>query len=314
MQRHSRPPHDNNDEFADDVSLARSAAQGHAAARKRIAQRLHPIITHQSGRFCKRFCHEQRFHYRCTVTPPWGSPPRDALYCEWGNASYGWMLEDLGNRERLSGFQGTDGASLKTYWFKIANSLPFYERWKDWRFGRRVHVPTYIQALAPEAAKVFLALQKGDEAALIAQNLGAAHDHIQQLIQRIITELAQRSRLHLLNPPVTVSLTGFGQGAAEDEGAEAQGDVPDYDEEPHVRAAREQLAAGWELLSAVEQFVLEAMVVDQQDAVDVLAALQRLNVSIIEGVPPAEIDRQQLYYFRRKALAKLAKLTGLLDE
>lgn len=313
MQRQSRPAHHNN-EFADDLTLAQSAALGQAAARQQIAQRLHPIIAHQTGRFCKRFCHEQRFHYRCTVTPPWGTPPRDALYCEWGNASYGWMLEDLGNSERLRGFQGTDGASLKAYWFKIANSLPFYERWKDWRFGRRVHVPTYIQALAPEAAKVFLALQKGDAPALIAQNLGAAEEPIRQLIQRIITELAQRSRLHLLNPPVTVSLTGFGHAAAEDDCADGQGDVPVYDEEPHERETKAQLAAGWEQLSAVEQFVLEAMVVEQQDAADVLAALQRLNISIVEGRAPAETDRQQLYYFRRKALAKLAKVTGLMDE
>ena len=56
----------------------------------------------------------------------------------------------------------------------------------------------------------------------------------------------------------------------------------------------------------MEQFVLEALLIDEQEAMDVLTALKTLGISIKDGVPPEEVDRQQLYYFRRKALAKLA--------
>ncbi|WP_455212141.1 hypothetical protein, partial [Kaarinaea lacus] len=61
-------------------------------------------------------------------------------------------------------------------------------------------------------------------------------------------------------------------------------------------------------LTAVEQFVLEAMLIDEQDASDVLSALIKLNISIADGVPAQQTNRQQLYYFRRKALAKLAEM------
>ena len=47
---------------------------------------------------------------------------------------------------------------------------------------------------------------------------------------------------------------------------------------------------------------------EQQDAIDVLAGLRRLNISIVDGVEPERVDRQQLYYFRRKTIAKLKRL------
>jgi hypothetical protein len=53
------------------------------------------------------------------------------------------------------------------------------------------------------------------------------------------------------------------------------------------------------------------MDIDDQDANDVLAALEKLNISIKDNVAAQDTDRQQLYYFRRKTLAKLAKLTGI---
>ena len=40
--------------------------------------------------------------------------------------------------------------------------------------------------------------------------------------------------------------------------------------------------------------------IEEQDAIDVLAGLKRLNISIVEGIEPEQLDRQQLYYFRRQ--------------
>ena len=294
-----------------DRQLAQQAAAGDARARKQVSLLAEPLINYQTQQFCKRFCKEQRYLYRCSPPKPWGNPPADAALCEWGNASFGWMLDDLTHDKRLLRFKGEQASGLKGYLFAIANSHAFYERWKDWRFGRRIHVPTYIQALAPEAAKVFFALQAGTEMALIAQQIEKSEHETQVLAQAILIELTQRNRLHLLDTPRTVSLTGLGGSDDDaDEGHQLQADIPSHDPGAEELESREQLAGAWQQLSAVEQFVLEAMVIEQQDARDVLAGLQRLNISIVEGVAPEQIDRQQLYYFRRKTLSKLKKLMG----
>jgi hypothetical protein len=47
------------------------------------------------------------------------------------------------------------------------------------------------------------------------------------------------------------------------------------------------------------------MVIDELDANSVLEALCQHGISIKEGTPPEQIDRQQLYFFRRKTLLKL---------
>ncbi|KPJ94289.1 MAG: hypothetical protein AMJ53_05565 [Gammaproteobacteria bacterium SG8_11] len=286
------------------VRLARTAAQGDPAARKTVNELVQNIIAFQTDRFCKRFCRENQYYYLCTLPKPWGSPPKDAPLCEWGNASYAWMLEDLTNANRLLQYEGKHGARLNDYIYRIANSLPFYERWKDWRFGRKVHVPTYIQDMSPDAGKVFLALRSGDAIANIAQRLGKSETHTESLCQRIVIELTKRNRLHLLDPPTTVSLSTLNQDDDED-GSDA--DIPCFDLAPEQQETNAALWQAWKKLSTVEQFVLEAMLIDEQDANDVLSALVKLDISITDGVPAQQTNRQQLYYFRRKTLAKLAQ-------
>ena len=50
------------------------------------------------------------------------------------------------------------------------------------------------------------------------------------------------------------------------------------------------------------------MLIDELDAKEVLAALIKLNICLTDDVPAEQTNRQQLYYFRRKTLAKLAQL------
>ena len=290
----------------DQVQLAKQAAQGDPQARATVNEQVHHIITYQTDRFCKRFCRENQYYYICTLPSPWGSPAKDAPLCEWGNASYAWMLEDLTNENRLRQFEGKNGARLSDYIYHIANSLPFYERWKDWRFGRRVHVPTYIQELSPDASRIFLALRSGDNIANIAQRLGKSEHDVEQLCQQIVVTLTQRNRLHLLDPPNTVSLNDLNRHDDEEEFSET--DLPFFDLDPEEKETNHKLWQAWQHLSTVEQFVLEAMLIDEQDANDVLAALKKLDLAIADGVPAAQTNRQQLYYFRRKSLAKLAEL------
>jgi hypothetical protein len=292
------------------VALARRAACGEPAARRRVNELVHPIITCQTNRFCRRFCSGNRRRYLCTLQPPLpGRPARGVLLCEFGNASYAWMLDDLTHERRLLRFEGRSGARLYDYLYRIANSLPFYERWKDWRFGRRVHVPTYIREMDPLATRVFLGLRAGNPVAEIAQNLNRPESEVEGLCHAVVVALTRRSRLHLLDPPRTVSLSepeGDRGGAADHHRHER--DIPVYDEALEDREARQKLKTAWRRLTALEQFVLEAMLIDGEDAEQVLAVLRRVGVSVKKGVHPEDLNRQQLYYFRRKAFSKLSDL------
>lgn len=289
------------------LRLASEAARGDVHARQQINALVEPIIAFQTNCFCKRFCRENRYRYYCTLPEPWGSLSEGASYCEWGNASYSWMLDDLTNTHRLTRYQARHGSSLYNYIYQIANSLPFYERWKDWRFGRKVHVPTYIQEMGPLAARVFLGLHANHEVEHIAQTLGESLEVIEKICQRIISALTQRKRLYLLNPSETISLTRSSAEQGE-QAADDQMDIVSYDELPELVEQKILVKHAWEQLSAVEQFVLEALVIEDQDASSVLDALKTLGLSIKQGVPADKTDRQQLYYFRRKTLAKLAGL------
>ena len=291
----------------DQLELARQAAQGLAPARAQVNDLVQPIIDFQTSRFCKRFCRENRFRYQCTLSTPYGSAPKGANFCEWGNASYGWMLDDLTNSKRLNKFQAREGSSLYNYLYQIANSLPFYERWKDWRFDRKVYVPSYIQQLGPIAAKAFLALRAHQNIELIAQSLGENTATVENICQQIIMLLTQKKRLHLLNPPENISLTQYASDTDEQDSSK-QMEIASYDEPLEQTENKKQLNDAWQQLSGVEQYVVEALVIEDQDASDVLGALTVMGVSIKDGVTPEQTNRQQLYYFRRKALAKLADL------
>jgi len=290
----------------DQLELAEAAASGEKNAREEINALVQPLIDYQTTRFCKRFCNENQYLYRCTLKPPMGSMRSDVAWCEWGNASYGWMLNDLSHDKRLLKYQGINGASLFDYFYQIANSRPFYERWKDWRFGRKVHVPTYIQALSPDAARVFLSIRSGDNIALIAQKLSRPLNKIEDLVQSIICLLTEKKRLHLLDTPKLVSMTEAIDDT-DSEQSDRQIELASYDVPIELQEDKQRVQQAWLKLEPVEQFVLEALLIDEQDAEDVLAALEKMELSIKKGVSADQTNRQQLYYFRRKTLVRLAE-------
>jgi len=86
---------------------------------------------------------------------------------------------------------------------------------------------------------------------------------------------------------------------------EEQLELASHDESFEALEDKQRLYKAWSKLDAVEQFVLEALLIEEQDAEDVLAALIKMNLSIKSGVSPQQTNRQQLYYFRRKSLEKL---------
>ncbi len=288
-----------------DIQLARSAAGGNQTARVSVNQLIHPLIDYQTNKFCQRFCHENRYIYRCSLSRPVGSVDSAAMLCEWGNASYGWMLDDLASNKRLLKYEGRHGAGLFDYCYRIANSLPFYERWKDWRFGRRVHVPTYIQDISPHASGIFYGLRSHQQLPLIAQQLALPLQQVETLSCLIINALTQHKRLYLLDPPLTQSLTATTD--YEISGAAEQLDVPDWDEPMEDQQQKQKLRECWDTLEAAEQFVLEALVIDGLEAQSVLKALLQMSISIKKGVSAEQTTVQQLYYFKRKTLSKMEK-------
>lgn len=283
-----------------DLRLAQQAQTGDTNARRQVNRIAEPIIRYQNGKFCKRFCREHQYQYRCTLSDPIGNPPADAAMCEWGNAGYAWMLDELTRPERLQKYAAKNAAGLQSYFFHIANSLAFYERWKDWRFGRRVYVPEYIRELAPDAAKVFYLLRSNSNLDMIAQDTGLDHEVAEGLVKRITMELVKRKRLYLLDAPEQVSLTRA------DEAGDM--DIPVTGFDPEADEQRRLFLQAWEQLDEVEQFVLEAMLIENKTAETVLYALGKMNVRLGKG--DKENNTQQLYYFRRKALDRL---TGLIN-
>ena len=298
----------------DDLELVRKAADGDPMAREAVSRLAHPLIQHMTGVFCKRCCFENRRYYRCAVDSGFGLQEEDAPLCDWGNHSYVWMLEDLTSPNKLLRYRGERGAKLSTYFSAIVHSSMFFERWKDNRFDRRVRAPTYIRDISPLASKIFMWLKDGHSIEQMARKSKASVEKVEKIVDQIMVELTEREKLHLLDTPRTISLTGFGSTDDEEEGEDIEGDIPDCSWDPVEDQMGRLIANGWNKLPPLEPFVLEALVIEDRKANDVLEALCRLEITLKEGVPAEKIDRQQLYYFKRVALGKLARLSGIGDE
>lgn len=294
-----------------DPEVIAQAINGEPHARTLINEEVHGIICHKTVKFCKTYCQSNRYQYTCTLPiNAWSAPTENAPLCEWGNGSYAWMLNDLTKPERLQKFEARQGASLKEYLNTIANSLAFRERWKDWRFSRKVYVPLCVQRIHDAASRVFFGLYNQKSCEEIAQQLAMPVEETRELADRIIIVLTQEKKLHVLNAPKELSLTELDHNDDSDATLK-EIDVAVVDEDAVATEQKQAIAKAWKKLTPTEQFVLENMIVDEQDANDVLAALQSVGISIKAGVAAAETNRQQLYHFRRKTLKKLAKLTGL---
>jgi hypothetical protein len=275
---------------------------GDAAARRELTHQTDPLVQFQTDRFCRRYCQYNKYSSQCTLTPPEGPKADDAPLCDWANASYSWMLNDLTSKQRLQTFEGKADTPFLHYIRVVVNSLPFYERWKDWRFGRRVYVPEFITELDPQAKKVFLYLRSGEQPELIAAKLSLPETAVKELAEKIIVTLVARKKLHLLNPPLTQNFSEI--SPEEDHAFEVEDDQPNQEQ----WLASVEMQQAFAQLDVVEQYVLEAMVIEEQEADDVLDALARLNISLKKGVSPANTNKQQLYYFKRKSLSKLHDL------
>lgn len=274
-------------------------AQFHQITDELINLRLKPL--------CKKYCFNNRYQYYCTIDPSWGQSDGAAAFCEWGNASYSWFLEELSNDKRLEKVRGETSNAITRYFSKIVHSIAFLERFKNWRFQRRIRVPDYIKAIDIDAHKIFWGLCDQDTAANIAQRLGRKQNEVSRIITRINQELARRNKNHLLNLTELVSLTGFYQ--SEDE-LPADADIPSSDMDVDQLKNIATVKAAYSRLTWLEQFVLDSMIVDELSAKSVLETLINQNISVDERIEAADQNIQHLYYFFRKTLTKLKQTAG----
>ena len=261
-----------------DVVIAKNAIQRNKASRIKIIVIAFPIISDKTASFCKKYCQDNKTRFSCTLPEnPYSNSSAGAALCEWGNASYAWMLDDLTSTVRLNNFRGDNGASLKAYLQKISTSIPFRERWKDWRFKNRVYVPTCVKNISPMAAAVFMGQYNQKSTHEISHNLKLPHKFVEHLADKILVTLTKNNKLHVLLPRQEISLTGFGlspSDATETPGSyEHQGHIPYEDANQEHEEQKESVKLAWKKLSCVEQFVLEEMLIENEDAYDVLDSL-----------------------------------------
>lgn len=293
------------------LALAALASMNNQGARAQIQSLVEPLIDFQTDCFCKRFCGVNHLKYRCSLANPIVSdsntskikPKRD---CEWGNASNHWMCDSLINKQRLLKFSNRHGDNLYDYFFQIINSLSFFQRWKGWRFGA-TGIPPAIQNMGPSAVIVFKGLQQQRKLRFIAEQAGFKVSYVEALTKEIIRYFSDTNTFYSLQLNDTSNTSGTPKPRSEinpqDESEIAAAmDVKESD----ARTASDDLNSLWEKLNVTEQFVVEAIVVNQQADKTVLYALKIMDIRIKEGVLPEDTTVEMLHAFKTDSIIKLA--------
>ena len=268
---------------------------------------LDELITTKLSTLCKKYCFKNRYQYQCTIDLLWGINEHGNPLCEWGNASYAWILSELTHDNRLVKIQGEDNSSITKYFSKIIHSITFIERFKNWRFQRRIRVPEYIKAIDIDAHKVFWGLCDNDHPRNIAQRLGREELEVSAIINRINEELVKRNRSHLLD------LTQLSMQSSHniDSEQDNESQIAIVDKTYEQIGLESKVKNAYDQLSWLEQYVIDSMIIDGLSAKSVLDSLIKQNISVDEKVEPADMNIQHIYYFFRKSLAKLKQITGI---
>ena len=265
------------------------------------------LINKKLNTLCKKYCFKNRHQFHCTIDLLWGINEPGNPLCEWGNASYAWILDELTHDNRLKKIQGENNSSITKYFSKIIHSITFIERFKNWRFQRRIRVPEYIKAIDIDAHKVFWGLCDNDHARNIAQRLGREELEVGEIINRINIELVKRSRSHLLDLTQCPQPSPHNEGSEQDNEAQIAIEDKTYEQielESKVKNAYDHLT--W-----LEQYIIDSMIIDSLSAKSVLESLIKQNITVDEKIKPADMNIQHVYYFFRKTLAKLKEITGI---
>ena len=267
-----------------------------------------PIINQTTQKLCKLHCRGARFRLECTVDATWSRAPSDASLCDRGNEAYEWMVRDLLGGSKLDKFLQSDREGVVKYFTKTVNSQPFYERFKDMRFGERVRIPAYIKAIHPLARRLFWMLRKQEPMPYIAQTLEQPEGIVRTWISDIYAKLREHRSSHLLQPQAALSLDALNEN---DEAPYTDmATITDLHQDFERQQEQARARAAYAKLSWQEQFIVDTFT-ENLGAKAVLEALAQEGV-IIEGINDVPMDEkcaeQRLYYLRRKALVRLKAL------
>ncbi|MDH5231670.1 MAG: hypothetical protein OEY38_16540 [Gammaproteobacteria bacterium] len=261
---------------------------------------------------CKKYCFDNYRQFQCTLDSNWGVFDSSVAFCEWGNALYAWSLEDLIGKDRsLALGDQPSKLAITKYFSKILFSVPFMERFKDWRFRRRIRVPAYIKAIDPDAYKVFWYLIDQADMESITQRIGRTIDDIACITKRIKQELMKRNKSHLLHQTTILSLTQIQQI---DESASIFLELPSLETTTIKQIEQRDIHHAYQKLDWLEQYIIDAMVIDELKATSVLQVLKQQAICLNDTVQPESMNTQHIYYFLRKTLAKLKSLHKQLSQ
>jgi len=264
------------------------------------------IIDENLEKLCKKLCYGNRSLYQCTLSTSWSLGNNSKVLCEWGNASFDWMLGDLLHIQQQNKNNNREISLVENYYRKIVASSFFWERYKNWRFKRRLRVPDYIKVLDPDARQIFWWLHDRDSIENMAQRLSRTESEISALVSEIRHELHIRKRGYLLNSDVEVSLENLDPIESEEALSFSTSDTQSE--------LKQQVKSAYQQLTSLEQFVIDAMVIDDLHATAVLSSLKTQAISLSTKYSYEEMNTQHIYYFLRKTLSKLKRLSGILDE
>lgn len=296
-------------EIDSDLRLARLAASGDPASKREVARIVDPIARSRAATCCRRFCGSNRQQYYCTVDSRRGLQSRDALRCEWGSLSYFFFFDALASPRALLGYEGRNGARLEDYLRASSRSVGLWERWKDKRFNRRIHVPQAVEAISPNARRVYLLLRDGDVIPNIAQRLNRPETEIEIIARKIKRVLVKERRSFLLMDQSDISLSNAGGESSDTDAADWEPPSNDPPAEEHEIIGRIERCLP--LMSWLDQYIIQAMVIEGLPAEAVLQTLREQDVEIKPGQPVATTTINQVYYLRDKALARLRRIANL---
>ncbi len=269
-----------------------------------------PIIARASKDLCKQHCRSERYRWRCTVDDTWNRAPQNAPLCDRGNETYDWLWRDLLGGRKSEKFTGSGADGIERYFNKTLSSQPFYERFKDMRYGDRVRVPPYILSLGAVARRVFWLLRKQQPTEVIARLVEQPENQVSATIREIRARLQSHGAMRLLHPVVEIALGDDADDSLEAEGVAA--DTPPAEATLTEAEEQHQVQSAFRKLSWEEQYVIEALTLDKLPASAVLKALVDEGIAIAGVTEPNWPDlkgaEQRLYYFHRKALARLRQI------
>ena len=293
------------------LALAALASMNNKGAIAQIYALVEPLIAYQTDCFCKRFCGRNASSYQCSLANPVidkSSPAttktKNKRVCEWGSASRHWMIDYLINKQRLLKFTNRHGDSLYDYFFQIINSLTFFQRWKDWRFGG-ASTPLAIQNMGPAAVTVFKGLAQQRKLRFIADQAGLKLSHVECLAEEIIRYLSDTHTCSALLSGSSSASTTSELMQEINEQDESKATALSNQQGNHDGIKSENLNTIWNELSATEQFVIEAIVINQQTEEMVLYALKIMDIRLKEGVLPEDTTVEMLHVFKTDSLLKL---------